>query len=233
MPIGARPANFWAELECAFLNSFEARWEYAADTLGYGFAQGKSMLVRRGVIERLGGIRALGAEIAEDAALTKLLHAAGLKIRLVDNPFEQPLGYRRASEVLARQRRWSRLRRITFPLLYLPELLVGCFFPLIAAVYAGTGAGTMALLGGIWLGAEAMLTRFAGWHWSPRLLVAYLLRDLLLPFLWLDAWAGSSFVWRGTAMKPRRMPRRPFRPVLGVFRTVTRKWFDFPVARPK
>jgi ceramide glucosyltransferase len=34
VPIASRPANFWAELECAFLNTFQARWEYAADTLG-------------------------------------------------------------------------------------------------------------------------------------------------------------------------------------------------------
>ncbi|HVH80201.1 MAG TPA: glycosyltransferase, partial [Stellaceae bacterium] len=40
VPIASRPANFWAELECAFLNTFQARWEYVSDTLGLGFAQG-------------------------------------------------------------------------------------------------------------------------------------------------------------------------------------------------
>ena len=123
VPIGSRPANFGGELECAFLNTFQARWEYAADSLGIGFAQGKSMLLRRSVVEKGGGIRALGAEIAEDAALTKLLRAQGLKIHLVDNPFEQPLGPRTPAEVWSRQTRWSRLRRMTFPAMFLPELL--------------------------------------------------------------------------------------------------------------
>jgi ceramide glucosyltransferase len=210
VPIASRPANFWAELECAFLNSFQARWEYTADSLGGGFAQGKSMLMRRSVIEHGGGIRALGAEIAEDAALTKLLRAAGLKVRLVDDPFEQPLGPRSAAEVWARQRRWSRLRRMTFPLLFVPELLAGSFFPLLATIgFAANSsldraAAGLALLA-IWFGTEAALARRAGWHWSVRMPLACLLRDLLLPLLWIDAWLGSSFVWRGTAMRPQEI----------------------------
>jgi len=47
MPLGSRPGNRWAELECAFLNTFEARWQYCAEAFGMGFAQGKSMLWRR------------------------------------------------------------------------------------------------------------------------------------------------------------------------------------------
>ncbi len=207
VPIASRPGNFWSELECAFLNSFQARWEYAADSLGCGFAQGKSMLMRRSVVERGGGVRALGTEIAEDAALTKLLRAAALKVHLVDNPFEQPLGTRSAAEVWARQRRWSRLRRMTFPVLFLPELLAGSFFPLLAAsVFAADEHLDLAAVAGlllvVWFGAEAALVRRAGWHWSIRMPLALLLRDSLLPLLWIDAWLGSSFVWRGTELRP-------------------------------
>ena len=95
-PVGCRPDGFWAELECAFLNTYQVRWQYAAAAIGLGFAQGKSMLYRRSQIEAAGGIRLLATEPAEDAATTKLVRAAGLRIRLVDAPFEQPLGYRAA-----------------------------------------------------------------------------------------------------------------------------------------
>ena len=211
VPIASRPTNFWAELECAFLNTYEARWEYAADSLGFGFAQGKSMLMRKSVIDRGGGIRALGAEIAEDAALTKLLRDAGLKVHLVDNPFEQPLGPRTAAEVWSRQTRWSRLRRMTFPAMFVPELLPGAFFPFVAAmgcaVQAQLGVFAIFALGagllGLWLAAERALARAAGWHWSIRMPLACVLRDVLLPLLWIDAWLGSSFTWRGTEMRPR------------------------------
>jgi ceramide glucosyltransferase len=217
VPIASRPTNFWAELECAFLNTYEARWEYAADSLGVAFAQGKSMLMRKSVIEQGGGIRALGAEIAEDAALTKLLKAAGLKVHLVNNPFEQPLGARSAAEVWSRQTRWSRLRRMTFPLMFVPELLPGAFFPFLAVISfaaharigAGETAGLAAIFLALWLSAEAALARAAGWHWSFRMALACVLRDILLPLLWVDAWLGSSFTWRGTEMRPREAVEAP------------------------
>ena len=41
-----------------------------------------------------GGIRALGEEVAEDAATTKLMRGIGKKIHLMGSPFEQPLGNR-------------------------------------------------------------------------------------------------------------------------------------------
>jgi ceramide glucosyltransferase len=203
MPIGARPANFWAELECAFLNTLQARFQYVSEALGWGFAQGKAMLFRRDIVERAGGIRALAAETAEDAATTKLVRAAGLRVHLVDAPFAQPLGHRRAGEVWARQLRWARLRRVSFPLLFLPELLVGSALPCaalgIAALAHGLAAAAagIALLLAIWVAAEAALARAVGWHFTPRTALAALLRDLLLPALWVAAWLGADYVWRG------------------------------------
>jgi ceramide glucosyltransferase len=205
VPIAARPANFWAELECAFLNTYQARWEYVSDTLGIGFAQGKNMLFRRDILEAAGGIRSLGAEVAEDAATTKLIRAAGRSVHVMDSPFEQPLGRRTVAEIWARQVRWSRLRRITFPVLFVPEILTGCVFPLIAAIYFAMSRDlsvglVAALLLAIWFGAEAVLARCAGWHFSWRMPLAMLIRDLMLPVLWVDAWLSDEVVWRGSTV---------------------------------
>jgi ceramide glucosyltransferase len=38
------------------------------------------------------------------------------------------------------------------------------------------------------------------WHLSPLFPFYAMLRDLLLPGLWIDAWVGTEFVWRGNAM---------------------------------
>src|SRR5215831_8723974 len=130
-PIGSRPQGFWAEIECTFLNTYQARWQYVVDSFGNGFAQGKTMLWRREDLERAGGIATLGKEVAEDAAATKIVRAAGLKVRLVDWPFAQPLGRRSASEVWNRQLRWARLRRASFFVYFLPELLSGGIVPMI------------------------------------------------------------------------------------------------------
>jgi len=53
-------------------------------------------------MEKGGGIRALGAEIAEDAASTKLVRRQGLSVNLVNSPFEQPLGCRGFRDVWLR-----------------------------------------------------------------------------------------------------------------------------------
>ena len=204
-PVGCRPDGFWAELECAFLNTYQVRWQYAAAAIGLGFAQGKSMLYRRSQIEAAGGIRLLATEPAEDAATTKLMRAAGLRIRLVDAPFEQPLGYRAATEVWARQLRWARLRQASFKRCYALEGLAGGFGPLIAAAFI-FGAlewpvGGVIALAAMWYGAEAALAHTAGWHLSMRSPLAWMLRDMLLPMVWIGGWLGRDFVWRGNQMR--------------------------------
>jgi ceramide glucosyltransferase len=213
-PIGCRPQGLWAELECAFLNTYQARWQYLADALGFGFAQGKTMLWRRADLERAGGIAALAREVAEDAASTKVVRGAGLKVRLVDRPFPQPLGYRSAAEVWSRQLRWARLRRASFFAYFLPEALSGGVLPMIVlacvAPALGLPPGLSAVsLGAVWYGGEMLLAAAAGWH-LPALYPLYgLARDLLLPVLFVSALRGDDFVWRGNEMQVERLrPRR-------------------------
>ena len=204
-PVGTRPANFWAGLECALLNTYQARWQYFSDALGSGFAQGKTMLWRRADLERGGGIRALGAEVAEDAASTKLVRGLGLEVHLVDAPFAQPLGHRRLREVWRRQTRWARLRHASFPNLFLPEILSGALPPALALAFAAYAADlpvaeSVGALAAFWYGAESALAFAAGWHLSPLSPLHGVVRDLLLPWIWLDSLIGTEFVWRGNAM---------------------------------
>lgn len=205
MPIGTRPTNFAAEIECAFLNTLQARFQYVSEALGFGFAQGKTMLFRRDLVDRAGGLATLAIDIAEDAATTKMVRGAGLNVHLVDTPVEQPLGRRRMTEIWARQLRWARLRRSSFPWLFLPEILVGSALPCLAiasaaAYYEVSVPGAVGLLLMIWVGTEAALASIVGWCFPVRMIAAILLRDLLLPLLWIAAWMGNDFVWRGTAM---------------------------------
>jgi ceramide glucosyltransferase len=204
-PIGSRPQSVWAELECAFLNTYQARWQYAADSAGLGFAQGKVMLWRRSDLEWAGGIRMLATEPAEDAAATRIVRARGLVVRLADGAFEQPLGVRTASQVWSRQVRWARLRRSTFPVYWALEALSGLMLPLLAAVVAAIGFERDPVLWGAlltftWLASEAVLAAGVGWHVSWRSPLLWLTRELLLPVLWLCAALGREFTWRGTAM---------------------------------
>lgn len=206
-PAGCLAEGLWAEVECAFLNTYQARWQYTADSLGLGFAQGKTMLARRLDFERAGGLEALGREIAEDAAATKVVASLGLRVRLVDGgPFPQPLGQRTARQVWARQVRWARLRRATFPAFFAPEIFSSSLAPMLAGLYAAEPLGFDPLfaamgVGVLWFGCEALLARAAGWHMTLLSPAAWIVRDLLLPVLWVSAWTGNSFNWRGNEMQ--------------------------------
>jgi ceramide glucosyltransferase len=201
-PIGCRPGTVWAELECALLNAYQARWQYAGDSLGLGFAQGKVMLWRRSDLGRAGGIEALAAEPAEDAAATKVVRGLGRHVRLVDGAFAQPLGPRTAMQVWRRQVRWARLRRATFPGYFALEPFSGLLAPLLSGALAAEalewdGRAVAGFMAATWLAAEAWLTAALGWHLSWRSPLLWVLRELALPAVWLQACFGSNLSWRG------------------------------------
>jgi ceramide glucosyltransferase len=203
--VGCAPQSIWAELECAFLNTYQVRWQCFVDSIGLGFAQGKAMLWRRDLLNRAGGIEALASEMAEDAAATKAIRKLGLQVRVVTRPFTQPLGHRTAADVWRRQVRWARLRRNTFKLFFLPEIFAGAPLPLTAGAIWAFEVGwpilnTILPLAVGWYAAEAALASIAGWHLSWRSISTWVIRDALLIPLWAAAWIGNGFEWRGNAM---------------------------------
>lgn len=213
MPIGSRPTTFWSMVECAILNTFQARWQYGAEAIGLGFAQGKNMMWRREVLDRAGGIRALACEIAEDAASTKVIRAQNMTIRLVDMPFEQPLGDRSAKDVYSRHVRWARLRRKAFPTHYAPEFMNGSFVAVVLGAYAALqigGDATIAALAAVTIvgalhGGELWLARVCGFPLDWRKPFALIMRDMMLPVMFVDALLFDDFVWHGNAMTVREV----------------------------
>ncbi|MCZ4061422.1 ceramide glucosyltransferase [Pantoea sp. LMR881] len=133
--VGIRPLNLWGAVEAAMLNTHQARWQLLADFAHKGFAQGKTLFWRRDVLEQGGGLAALGHELAEDVASTRLVRRAGLKVRLPPQPFPQPIGHRPLCAVWSRQLRWARIRRDGFVWLFLPEIFLGILPALGASVY--------------------------------------------------------------------------------------------------
>jgi ceramide glucosyltransferase len=210
-PIGSAPQNLGAEFECALLNTYQARWQYVSDTVGNGFAQGKNLFWRKSDVAAAGGLEVLAREPAEDAAATKVVRELGLKVRLADGAFAQPLGSRTFAQVWLRQVRWARLRRQTFPLLFAMEIFSGLAIPMLALVMAMTafdfGIDPWLVAAGYalaWFGAEAALAAGVGWHLSWRSPALWLVRECALPVLWVQAWLGKSLVWRGNEMTARR-----------------------------
>lgn len=203
-PAGVDPQGLGGALECAFLNSYQARWQLAADQLGLGFAQGKTLFWKHSFLNAAGGPAVLGAEMAEDVASTKLVRRAGLKVRLAQRPFEHPVGQRTLGGVWGRQLRWAKIRRLGFVGLFVAEPLTGAALPitfLLVGVFSlGLPVALILLYGVLWYGAEWVLARVAGWPASFGDTGANILRDALIPVLWIAAWRGDGFVWQGNQM---------------------------------
>lgn len=204
--IGTRPANWGGHLECAALNGNQARLQFAADSLGIGFAQGKTLLFNRALLEQAGGYVALGTHLAEDATATRLIRGIGRKVSLPPQPFAQPIGARSLRTVWKRQVRWSVIRRDAFPVLFTLEFLNGALVPfglaLTGAVLAGASPALALGYLAVWYLAEAFLMRRAGWPASWRDVAVLPLRDVMLPAVWAATFTQRGFVWRGTAMAP-------------------------------
>jgi len=202
--LGSRPGNLGGSLECAFLNSNQARVQFAAVSLGIGFAQGKTLFWNRAMLNKAGGIAALGRYLAEDVNATKLVRARGLRVSAPRLPFAQPVGMRSLRQVWDRQLRWSRVRRDGFPLLFAGEIANGAVLPALLALLALQTAGLspfwLVPFLAVWYGAEAALIRRAGWPCSLRDLATLPLRDLALPAIWVATFLRRDIEWRGTAM---------------------------------
>lgn len=200
-PVGIRPEGLWGALECAFLNSNQARLQLAIDSLGLGFAQGKTLMWDRAFLTAHGGLAPLGARLAEDVAATRLVRGAGLRVALTARPFPQPIGRRSFAQVWQRQLRWSKVRREGFPVLFLTEPLNGGLLPILAMA-AGQGWSAALLFALFWYGAEAASAARAGWLDRPAQALLFPLRDLMIPALWAATLRNTRFEWRGNVMAP-------------------------------
>jgi ceramide glucosyltransferase len=96
----------------------------------------------------------------------------------------------------------------TDPLYYAPEIVAGATLPCLTAAYAASmldlNVATATLgVAFAWYGPEALLARLNRWHFSWRMPLLFLFRDLMLPVIYIDAWITNEFVWRGNEMTMR------------------------------
>jgi len=214
IPLGTCIDGFWSEVEAAFLNTYQARLQLSADTLGAGFAHGKIMLFRSEDLRRWGGAPALASDVAEDAAMTKLARRSGRCVKLIDVPVPQPLGRRSFVEIWRRQIRWAQLRRQSFPGLFAGEPLSTSLFPAIAGGAAAELSGFGFLTGfmtslALWVAVETAFAALAGWRWGLRYALACLVRDGFALAIWLLAWGRHTYEWRGNSVDMRRLRLPP------------------------
>jgi ceramide glucosyltransferase len=206
VPVATEPSGFCGELETAFFNSGGARWLIAADCLGYGIGVGQIMLLRRRDLDRVGGFDAMTVGICEDAALAAAIRRGGLAVQMARDPGLHPIGRRRFRDLWQRHLRWQCCRKYHALPLFVFEPAIS---PLGMAVAGGlwwsplSGLAVLPLLAAhlaAWFVIEAVYVRVQRWHLSWLSPIAWLVREALIPALWLCAIVARSLMWRGQRM---------------------------------
>ena len=134
-PIGCLPDGFWAEVECAFLNTYQARWQYAADTRRPRLRAGQDACCG---VAPIWSAPAASARSAPRSPRTRRrprwCAAPASACASSIAPSASRWACARAAQIWSRQVRWAKLRRATFPVFFPPEVLSGaarrCLRPL-------------------------------------------------------------------------------------------------------
>ena len=204
---GMAGRGFGGKLESTFLNSFYARWMHVAFRLGCGFVVGKSMLFRRSVADRFGGVGNLSHYIAEDYMAGKAMERLGLKVVVMREPIRQHIGEFRFHAFWSRHIRWGRIRKSQSPIAFFFEPLLG------AIVSGGLGAlafqswmgfsprAFLAIHLAIWAVLDVLMIRHFEERWDPLAPFLWLIREVLAIPLWIHIACGSSIRWRGNQLK--------------------------------
>jgi ceramide glucosyltransferase len=217
---GVADRSLGARLEAMQLNTFVMGGVSAMHALGGVCVVGKSMLLRRRELDRLGGFEFLSRYLAEDQVCGEEISRQGLRVALAHRPVDNVLGTLGVRQFLARHLRWARIRRRMSLAGYLGELVLNpLFLATILAVVARTRPALLLLLATavVKSSIDAYAERTAGSD-RPRFERLWLgvARDLLVGVVWLVPFFSSTVSWRGNRFAiGRRTVLVPDRPALG------------------
>jgi ceramide glucosyltransferase len=194
---------FWGRIDTLALSTEFVPAALVARRLeGMTFAMGAGILIRRDVLERIGGFRAIADNIADDYLLGNLPARAGYRVELAREVVDHRLGTRSLRDLIERRMRWNRVILTSRPWSYAGMVfLQGTAAALLLPVAAG-GSGPA------WLLAMATLATRIGAAWfltdhclddraSRRLLWLLPICDVVSTLTWFGAFFGREIVWRG------------------------------------
>lgn len=201
--IGCRATNWISNVERTFFDSFYARWMILASFFGFSCVIGKSMMIRKSVIERFGGFKALERYIAEDHMAGVATQKLGLKVRISKTPCIQILGSQSMNCFWQRHLRWARLRRVYVPFIYFFEcfsgVVGGASMGAVAVFYFGEVSISYFLIAysSIWFVSDFLLG-FKLSRKSEAWLLSWILREALALPLFVHSMTSRRVVWRNS-----------------------------------
>lgn len=222
---GTGAGTIGAALDNGYLNGFIFGSVSLLDRLGTSCVIGKSMLMRRADLDRIGGFEAVQDFLAEDFVLATLFKKNGRRVVISPAPIDRVCVGQDTRGFLRRCIRWNAMRRtISGPGYALepltnPTLLSLCLLGV--AIAAGDVTDRVLVLSGSALAAKVALD--AGMNTllgaAPRIRELPLtpVRDILLIWAWAAGYFTRRIEWRGCtlsiARNTRLVSRGPFHPV--------------------
>ncbi|XP_071453422.1 ceramide glucosyltransferase [Hetaerina americana] len=126
MPFSSDREGFAGTLEKIYFGTVQARIYLAADFVGVNCHTGMSTIMRKALIDEVGGIKAFGCYLAEDFFFAKSMTDRGWRISICSQPAWQNSGICEVNSFQARLTRWAKLRVAMVPYTIVFEPLSEC-----------------------------------------------------------------------------------------------------------
>ncbi|HEY6332813.1 MAG TPA: bacteriohopanetetrol glucosamine biosynthesis glycosyltransferase HpnI, partial [Blastocatellia bacterium] len=203
----ARPRGVSSSLEALGTSTdFHAGVLVARKLQGVKFALGSTVAIRREVLDRIGGFKAISDYLADDFLLGSLAADAGYTVVLSDYVVEHVVDAGSLIGFIKHQTRWGRSTRASRPRGYAGLVFThGVAASLLLLFACGGSAFGWIVLGATWgirtlagfmLGAVYLKDRNVA-----RVFWLIPLRDLIGFALWVYTFVGDTVEWRGKRFK--------------------------------
>ena len=204
---GKSPDGFGAHLEAVYLNTFYARGMLLAAKVGRPCVIGKSMLFRRSVANRFGGIKILAKYLAEDFMAGEAMRMLGFRVVIASDPVHQQIGKYSVRAFLMRHLRWGRIRKAQAPLTFLIEPWFGSLVSGFLGAWAFQNIGVLpgslflALHFLVWSSCDFLLMKKMGSDLDFFTPAAWFTREISAVPLWFCIALNNTVNWRGRRLK--------------------------------
>lgn len=163
---------------------------------------GKSMLIRKKDLEKIGGFKAVKDFLAEDYVIGERIHKMGKRVILSNyliNNVNEYWGFRR---FLNRHTRWGKLRWRLGGIKYLSELLANPFFISVVPIFLLWELSSITISFAILIAlikviGDLYLGKITGADSNPSFYLLSPLKDLIVGLIWFVPLFSKVVVWRG------------------------------------
>ena len=173
---------------------------------GIKFALGSTIVLRKEVLEAIGGFEAIADYLADDFQLGYLPTQAGYKVVLSDYVVEHVLAPTTPADAIKHQIRWARCIRVSRPWGYLGLIFsYGTVSSILFLIATGGSTTGWTILVITWIMRLAM-----GWvvgvkslhdPSSQKFFWLIPIRDIIGFVIWCYGWLGKTIEWRGRRLR--------------------------------